>query len=706
MREMFVQLQRGVYHSARPLTDLHALFNRFNERATLQLEACPRWLHVDGNILLLCLEEGFSNAAKYGDPSRPFVVMGKLTLEPVASIKQRLRKGLHNTPPGRVARGREAWLHVALDTVNAPGLDVLTDEMCEACMAEGVKGQALSRSAGAYISDGLGLDCVRRATVATGGGAFLSTRKDPEGNFHTVLHCLLPCEISSPHPTAGLRSGSFGVSFGVRDALSSSFHSSSDPESSRENSFENLALNRAASAAGFELSREHSLASSYGELPAAMVAAHASGSQSANASVRGPSARVENGESLLAPAGRRSSSASPLCYAIDDSALMQQMLQFVFTKLSAHPSSRVFGSEPTHCSDLLMSAVKPGCHADLVILDENIEVSQSGVNSPRSQTVKGSKLALQLRQMGFKGLLCMYSGESLVNLRKLDAYGAFDLVITKGNSPQAMVDVLQHKLAQMRSTSVLGRSELKSGLKAWSADSRRASKSSGKVKEVATSPLAARRARAGTSPSSPRPTPSSEAHGYGKSSSAQATDAARDEGGQPDAGDKTQGASVEEDSAKSSRSSEPVGQCDSAPEEILEKLPDKEAGSATTPAEDDEAKETDELGRQLLDLSALEGIPTESVKMLLSMYFTPGSKVDAHAQLMGIRAIVTSGEVDELTLRKSLHQLSGSSLQAGAFAFGTRVKEYKFTRDGVAGVDALEALLARSAEAARRRGVL
>ena len=64
-------------------------------------------------------------------------------------------------------------------------------------------------------------------------------------------------------------------------------------------------------------------------------------------------------------------------------------------------------------------------------------MSLGGVNSPRSQTVKGSKLALQLRQQGFKGLLCMYSGESLVNLRKLDAYHVFDLVITKGNSPQA-----------------------------------------------------------------------------------------------------------------------------------------------------------------------------------------------------------------------------------------------------------------------------
>ena len=154
----------------------------------------------------------------------------------------------------------------------------------------------------------------------------------------------------------------------------------------------------------------------------------------------------------------------------------------------------------------------------------------------------------------------------------------------------------------------------------------------------------------------------------------------------------------------------PVGRADSPPEEVLESLqPDNQAGSlppAAEDAEDDEPKETDELGRKLLDLSALEGIPMESVKMLLTMYFTTGSKMDAHAQLMSIKAIVTSGEVDELSLRKSLHQLSGSSLQAGAFAFGTRVKEYNLHRDGVAGVDALEALLARSAQAARQKGFL
>ena len=143
--------------------------------------------------------------------------------------------------------------------------------------------------------------------------------------------------------------------------------------------------------------------------------------------------------------------------------------------------------------------------------------------------------------------------------------------------------------------------------------------------------------------------------------------------------------------------------CDESPPVTVQQ--DGEPGASTTPAEHDEPKETDEPGRQLLDLSALEGIPIESVRMLLSMYFTPGSKVDAHAQLASIRATVESGEVDELQLRKSLHQLAGSSMQAGAFAFGTRVKEYK-SRDGVAGVDALQELLTRTGETARQKGFL
>ena len=278
---------------------------------------------------------------------------------------------------------------------------------------------------------------------------------------------------------------------------------------------------------------------------------------------------------------------------------------------------------------------------------------------------------------------------------------------------QAMVDVLQHKLVQMRSQSVLSMS----GLKAWSAASRRTAKChSGKkkLKEIDVSPLARRRgskeAPADTSlPSKPTesnkdPSASQRAAGarhfevalavaaVGGSSESATSDTAQD----ADRAEHPTEASPPQEAGSPSDS-------DEAQESMQQ---DSDAGLSTPPAEIDDLKETDEVGRPLLDLSALEGIPLESIKMLLSMYFTPGSKIDAHAQLASIRATVASGEVDESQLRKSLHQLAGSSLQAGAFAFGTRVKEYKLSRDGVAGVDALQELLTRTGEAARRKGFL
>ena len=85
-----------------------------------------------------------------------------------------------------------------------------------------------------------------------------------------------------------------------------------------------------------------------------------------------------------------------------------------------------------------MRACECGRPADLVILDEHLEMPCDGEDAPSGKlvTVRGSSLALQMRERGFQGVLCMYSADSLVSLRQLDAYGAFDLVLTKGISPQ------------------------------------------------------------------------------------------------------------------------------------------------------------------------------------------------------------------------------------------------------------------------------
>ena len=156
MRELFVQLQRGVYMSSMPLTDLASTFTRFPEQgATVHFDNCPRWLHVDSNILLLCLEEGFSNAHKYRAHAEPFVVSARL-------IAAGADAAAANMAPAGAGAGAGAWaaasprsraragsaaepcrLHVALDNANAKGLRALSHDECEAVLREGVKGPRL-----------------------------------------------------------------------------------------------------------------------------------------------------------------------------------------------------------------------------------------------------------------------------------------------------------------------------------------------------------------------------------------------------------------------------------------------------------------------------------------------------------------------------------------------------------------------------------
>ena len=70
--------------------------------------------------------------------------------------------------------------------------------------------------------------------------------------------------------------------------------------------------------------------------------------------------------------------AGPRCYAIDDSAIMRSMLNFVFAKLGADDASQVFGARPDDVEHLIAIAGEGDGSADLVILDEHIVVPFQG----------------------------------------------------------------------------------------------------------------------------------------------------------------------------------------------------------------------------------------------------------------------------------------------------------------------------------------
>lgn len=428
MREMFVQLQRGVYNSSKPLTDLTSLFERFGERATFKLDRCPRWLHVDGSILLLCLEEAFSNAAKYRDPLRPFIVQAGLSYGTRDTLLQRLHNyqgtPFTTTAPDVMTESGifddQTWLHMCFDNVNAPGLEALTAEKCDECLAEGFKGgdsRAEFDGRSSRISDGLGLSSVRRATFAAGGSAKLTTYVDAIGGQHTVLHCLLPCTMSDQKEGLGSRVSSFQAASSNGESLGSF--------ATAEPSFR-LSSVDAQGDSSILTAQDAATATKGGD----------GGVRSANQYLSGNDARGDSEE-------RREGSkcaqgdAGPRCYAIDDSAIMRSMLNFVFAKLGADDASQVFGARPDDVEHLIAIAGEGDGSADLVILDEHIVVPfREGSQTPGERTVRGSALAQQMREGGFTGLLCLYSGESLINLRKMDAHGACDLVLTKGNSPK------------------------------------------------------------------------------------------------------------------------------------------------------------------------------------------------------------------------------------------------------------------------------
>ena len=127
-----------------------------------------------------------------------------------------------------------------------------------------------------------------------------------------------------------------------------------------------------------------------------------------------------------------------------------------------------------------------------------------------------------------------------------------------------------------------------------------------------------------------------------------------------------------------------------------------------------EASDCDEMGRPLFDPSPFEGLPKQAIQTICGMFFNSQSDFGCHAQLLAIRDAVVGGETlrpgdPNCMLGKMLHQLGGSSLQAGAFALGTRVKEYKdgvYSLTNIDGVEELEDLLRRTEAAVQRQGLL
>jgi len=88
-----------------------------------------------------------------------------------------------------------------------------------------------------------------------------------------------------------------------------------------------------------------------------------------------------------------------------------------------------------------------------------------------------------------------------------------------------------------------------------------------------------------------------------------------------------------------------------------------------------------------------ESVGLGTVKRLLSLFYSSGSAAAATAQIDRIEAAVRDGVADgQKTLSYMLHQLAGSSLQAGALRMGRMAKAYRASPEPVVDLSRVEKL--------------
>ena len=355
LRELFVQLQSGLYVSAAVLTSLDELITRVAGRPTHEGTAvraieltrspsCPAELLIDPSILMLCLEEAFSNIAKYSEPSEPTRIrLYLLDDSPYAPAASSAAANAATAP---------RMLHVYVDSLDRPGTCCLSPDECTSLMGRGSKRVATDGSNGQrrLLSDGLGLDTILRACNAVGGSARLSSFTDAEARNHTRLHMVVPASLCKAEAAV------------LEGAQAPRADSGVSPPRSTDDS---------ASAAAAALS-------------------------------------------------------SHRCLALDDDAFMRAYLAAVLEALDVHPDSAVLGEDGAASVDRLLAVATDGdVDVALIILDENLHLSPM-------QTFRGSEIAVQLRQRGYRGCICILSGESLANSSRLASMAEVDLVLVKG----------------------------------------------------------------------------------------------------------------------------------------------------------------------------------------------------------------------------------------------------------------------------------
>ncbi|KOO24980.1 hypothetical protein Ctob_006104 [Chrysochromulina tobinii] len=386
MRELVLQLQRGTCRSTMLLTDVHAVLQRFNGQTPMvRLEAASllRWLIVDANILQLCLEQSYSNA-------RALTAKGS-TIVLVATCERK-------SPAAALAAT----------------LATSAESAAEATAASTIEAKVGRSDERLYLH--ICLDSINRRIDDS--NSFQLTAL-PLGQSAAELHApaVEPLLVSEEWCSYGDGLG-FDITRRATAVAGGSAFVTTYVAGEETHTVQHIVLPCHARAADGD----------------SVVASFSPNASPGNVS---SSVAADSGDGLTPEMPLK----RPLIYAVDDDALIREMLrETILYKLHADSASCVLGETSKDCRAVLELACAPACQADLIILDENLDY-------PPNTYSKGSCMARQLRQRGFTGVICAFTGGSLEKQRELAENHSIDRVLNKGQPLQEIVDSLAHALS-------------------------------------------------------------------------------------------------------------------------------------------------------------------------------------------------------------------------------------------------------------------
>mmetsp|Transcript_2775 Transcript_2775/g.9378 ORF Transcript_2775/g.9378 Transcript_2775/m.9378 type:complete len:764 (-) Transcript_2775:708-2999(-) len=431
-RQLFIQLQDGSYKTRLVRTDLSRLLRNAmragDDDVSIWLPVPPVFA-FDASILRLQLEEARSNAIKYRAPGSKLVVRAELRGAGGGAI------GAQGAGPGPAGSG-DCEMHLTLDNENHDGMPALSVAQCQNVFADGTMGECGgAESALTGLGNGIGLDTVSAAARAGGGRAWLSTRvSDETGAVHTVFHTVLPARLDGGGPVP------------------------EQPTSQPTLSDASSRICAPAARRGPSTSDETGFGPSAGPSPVSSRSGRREAFGVEGSGTGGDRSSDDALDARLKLALTTACGRPPVCFALDDSPLLQLALNAAFKRLSADAVSAAVGrtaAEQASFADLVLGEggqpPRPGRpHADIVVLDYHLDLGDEARPS-------GLEHARVLHDRGYRGMMALHSGLRPDELRAVEAMPYIHMVLKKDGNPRELANhlataYLDHASARLRAS--------------------------------------------------------------------------------------------------------------------------------------------------------------------------------------------------------------------------------------------------------------